>query len=81
MAHYIVYRYKQDGDLFSASEYECTHDQAAVEHAMELAGDFAVEVWLGNRKVIYIAPTASSLRRDIEQMRNRGELPPKDKVA
>lgn len=75
MAHYTIYRYRETEYTFSSTSYECASDQAAVENAMELAGEFSVEVWLGDRKIIYIAPTLCSLRRDIEAMRRRGELP------
>ena len=51
MVSYRFYWLKPDGRIDTASNFECTDDTAALDHAESIRDGAAIEVWQGARRI------------------------------
>lgn len=76
MPTYHFHRLDRDNRILNSEEVDFATDRDVVAHAMEKAGENAIEVWEGERQIAYIAEAPWPIAGHVEQMRKRGELPP-----
>jgi hypothetical protein len=62
MADYKVYFVGGDGHFKGAADINCQHDQAALEHAAELAKGKEVQVWRRDRRVAILNAASGGLQ-------------------
>ena len=51
MTQYRAYQIGLDGRIKAGAELDCADDEAAIDAAKALVGEFAVELWQGTRMV------------------------------
>jgi hypothetical protein len=57
---YRVYTLGEDGHIKGRTEIRCPDDEAALEHAKQLADGHAVELWEGDRRIALVDGKDSS---------------------
>jgi hypothetical protein len=57
VAHYRAYQIGPDGRIKSGADLDCADDEAAIEAAEQLVGEYDVELWQAKRMVARLEAT------------------------